>query len=251
MFVVITLIMLSFSIFMGYRRYQNGKILKRKFFDTVIFPKLSITLLLVFLNEHPVHKGVVLRFANYLEKCFGFRILFELFDCETIYQNPASWLENSITSSDMILVIWSPGAEERWNNPEKFTDRLDLFTPVIKQIKNDLGLRRNLSKYIFTFFEYCDKKKLPKNVQNSSISCFNLMTQFYYFCTKMVEYSNSSKHLSQKSKVNFRNKSIESVPAEAIALERSISEMLNLMKNGQSGVGSNSKNQTTTEFMRM
>ena len=138
--VVIAVIALALLLLFYYRYTykQTTRIMNAKFHELEIFPHVPITLFLAFLDDHSIHKEVVLKFANYLKERFGFQIKLELFDRKTIYQNPASWLERSLALSDIVLVIWSPGAEQRWNNPEAFTDRLDLFTPVLNRIKNDI-----------------------------------------------------------------------------------------------------------------
>jgi len=218
--IVIVLVFIILICF-GYKLHQRRR-LKFKFYETNIHPTLPITVFIVFLDEHPFHKEVVLRFANYLKRSFNFKIILELYNRETIYKNPTSWLEDSLTSSDIVLVIWSPGAKERWNNPEKFKERLDLFTPVLNRVKKDNTYTRNISKYIYAYFDYYDWKDLPKLIPNSnSIPCIKLMTEFQSFCLKLIQFSNNYKGLSQKSKLLFEQKFTESIPDEALALEES------------------------------
>ena len=225
MFLVIFFVLLA-GIFFGNKRYQRFLIQKRKFYEIGIFPKISLTFYLTFFDEHPNHKAVVLRFADYLKVRFGFNVILELFDREAIYKDPAAWLEKSLASSDIILVIWSPGAEQRWSNSEKFNHRLDLFTAVLKRVKSDLTLRRNLSKYLFAYFQYHDN--VPRFIRNSSIPCVKLMADFYSFCNKLIEFSKKLENF-QKSKITFSADSIEVNSAEAVELERSILEMTDLI----------------------
>ena len=224
MFLVVFFVLLA-GIFFGNKRYQRLLIQKRKFYEIGIFPKISLTFYLTFFDEHPNHKAVVLRFADYLKVRFGFNVILELFDREAIYKDPAAWLEKSLASSDIILVIWSPGAEQRWSNSEKFNHRLDLFTAVLKRVKSDLTLRRNLSKYLFAYFQYHDN--VPRFIRNSSIPCIKLMADFYSFCNKLTEFSKKLENF-QKSKITFSADSIEVNSAEAVELEKSISEMTDL-----------------------
>ena len=232
--VVIAVIVLALLLlfYFGYRYNQKKTIMNAKFHELKIFPQVPITLFLAFLDDHSIHKEVVLKFANYLKERFGFQIKLELFDRETIYENPASWLERSLALSDIVLVIWSPGAKQRWNNPDKFTDRLDLFTPVLNRIKTDISYCRNRSKYMFAYFDYCNiENELKHYCQSNSIPCVQLMSNFYLFCTKLADFANKFEHLSQKSKALLRKTSADTNYLEAIALEERIFEMTNLIQN--------------------
>ena len=240
----IILFLSVFLLFVGYKRYQKHRIINSKFNEIDLVPYApSLTIFLVFLDQHnDHHKSVVLRFATYLKERFGFTILFELYNREKIYENPASWLEKSLSNSDVVLVIWSPGATERWNNPERYTDRLDLFTPVLKLIKTELGLQRNLSKFMFGYFEYCDSVDYPKSIQNSSIPCLKLMREFYSFCNKLTDLANKSKTKSHKFKVTIKKNCTESILAEATSLEASISKMSSLVQNDKTWKSSKTEN---------
>ena len=221
--VIVVLVVLTFSICFIHKFNQKRQVQKAKFYKWEICPAIPITIFVAFLDEHPTHKQVVLKFANYLKEHFRFKIILELYNREAIYENPTDWLEESLSSSTIALVIWSSGANERWNNPEKFTDRLDLFTPVLKRIKQNLTYERNLSKYMFGQFEYSSSEVLPKPIRSSnSITCVTLMTEFNLFCQKLVDVANSSKSFPQKLKVSLTKNSVSD---EAVALEESISEM--------------------------
>ena len=230
--IAVTALALLLLFCFGYRYKQKNKIINAKFHELEIFPHVAITLYLAFLDDHSVHKEVVLKFANYLKERFGFQIKLELFDRETIYDNPASWLERSLALSDIVLVIWSPGAEQRWNNPDAFTDRLDLFTPVLNRIKTDVSYCRNRSKYMFAYFEYCSiENQLKHYCLSNSIPCVQLMSDFYLLCTKLADFANKFKNLSQKSRALLRKTSTDTNYPERIALEESIGEMTNLIQN--------------------
>ena len=232
---VVILVLLLYVFYHEYRRYHKQKEMDSKFFEISIVPCISfLTIYLVFLDEHiDHHKSVVLRLAAYLKERFGVTILFELYNREKIYENPSSWLEKSLSNSDVVLVIWSPGAMERWHNPERYTDRLDLFTPVLKLVKTELGLQRNLSKFMFGYFEYCDCNDIPESIQNSSIPCLKLMTEFYSFCNKLSKVANKSQPQSDRFKVIIEKNCTESILAEATSLEASISKISSFLSSNK------------------
>ena len=143
-----------------------------------LIPCTPLNIFLVFLDEHSMHRDVVLKFASFLNDCFGFIVLLELYDREQIYINPVEWLERTLSTSDVILVVWSPGADKRWAEYETSNDRMDLFSPVLKQIRSDLVLGKSVSKYKFAYFDYCDKNVVPAYFRTHKIPCFNLMSEF-------------------------------------------------------------------------
>ena len=160
-------------------------IVVRKFWPRVmqnlnnsLIPCKPLNIFLVFLDEHSMHRDVVLKFASFLNDCFGFIVLLELYDREQIYINPVEWLERTLSTSDVILVVWSPGADKRWAEYETSNDRMDLFSPVLKQIRSDLVLGKSVSKYKFAYFDYCDKNVVPAYFRTHKIPCFNLMSEF-------------------------------------------------------------------------
>ena len=242
--IIVVFVVLLILIYAIQKFYRKRRVQKAEFYEWDINPAVPITIFVAFLDEHPTHKQVVLKFANYLKEYFRFKIILELYNREAIYENPTDWLEESLSSSNIVLVIWSSGATERWNNPENFTDRLDLFTPVLKRIKQNLTYKRNLSKYMFGQFEYSSNEVLPKPIRSSnSIICVTLMTEFNLFCQKLVDVANSSKSFPQKSKVSL---SKNSVPDEAVALEESISEMKDSAQlNGKAQSALKLENQVT------
>ena len=125
----------------------------------------SKTLFLVFMDEHSKHKDVVLKLASFLKADFGLTIFLDLYEQEEVYGNPAAWLEKA-SAANFVLVIWSPKTEERWRNPEASTSSHDLFTPLLKQMKEDLILKRNVSKYMIAYFEYCSDVAIPSSIRN-------------------------------------------------------------------------------------
>ena len=143
-----------------------------------LVPCTPLNIFLVFLDEHSMHRDVILKFASFLNDCFGFIVLLELYDREQIHINPVEWLERTLSTSDVILVVWSPGADKRWAEYESSNDRMDLFSPVLKQIKSNLVLGKSVSKYKFAYFDYCDKNVVPAYFRTHKIPCFNLMSEF-------------------------------------------------------------------------
>ena len=224
------IVLLIFAGFL-YNRHRIRTKAQAKFYETDIFPTLSFTIYIVFLDEHPKHRDVVLKFASYLKERFHFDILLELYDRKRIYDNPAAWLEGSLSSCDLVLVIWSPGAEERWKNQDNFTDRLDLFTPVIKQIKEDSIFKRNLRKYVFAYFDYCTE--IPKSIKANNIPSVNLMKDFYTLCKTIITVAKSKKICDQYTKVFINEGTEKNVPEVAVNLQRSISEMCSYVQGNK------------------
>jgi len=184
--------------------FQRRRMMRANFYEVKISQFDPLTIFVVFSDEHPFHKEVVLRFTNFLKARYGFKTILDLYDRETIYENPAAWLEKSLLSSDVVLVIWSPGAEERWKNPEQFTD---------------------------------NSQDLPKSVQSNSIPCIKLMTDFYRFCNKMIDLSKNSKSFSKKSKLLISKESSELTKSEANDLQKIICEMNEVVKNKNAQLG--------------
>ena len=214
-----------------YRFHVAQKAMKSKFYEIDILPKFSLNVFLVFLDEHPLHKNVVLKFANYLKENFDFNILLDLYDRKTIYANPAEWLDKTLSSSDVVVVMWSPGVEERWNNLEKFNDRLDLLTPVLSHVKKDIILGKNATKYIFANFDYWNE--IPKVFQVNTIPWVRLMDEFYSFCKKVVHVATNLKKCNQSTRVLIRKKCVKSERSGAATLEKSISEMRTVLQNNK------------------
>ena len=124
---------------------------------------------IVFTDDHPSHKDVVLKFATLLEADYGFKVVLELYDREKVYTDPTAWLEKSL-HADKILVIWSPGAEYMMKSNQADLNQYNMFLPVLKKIKEDVITGKDLSKYGFVCFEYCSKDILPTNACFQSIS---------------------------------------------------------------------------------
>ena len=148
------------------------------------------TVFLVFINENKNHRNVVLSFVNFLQADLGFNVICELFANVEISVDPFAWMEKSLEEADKVIVIWSPSATERWNNnSSKNTVRHDLFTPILKQIRNDLFRDVDVGKYYFAYFDYCSKENIPKIFSEPKVFHFRLMHQFdeLYFRLKGIE----------------------------------------------------------------
>lgn len=196
-------------------------------------PNITVTVYLLFTDDHPKHKEVVVRFARFLQEACGFDVIFELWDEENLYQNTTRWMEKSLQNADKVIVIWSPGATARWRHyygcsasdrPTGPSNAGDLFTPVVEQIFKDLFTNSVLSKYYLAFFDYGDRNcfvvpQLQKQV--SKIYCLMNDFQELYCCLKDVEmYRPGGMFQIEESDKSFRTE-----------LENNIKEMRNLASN--------------------
>ena len=227
--VLLSIVLLILLIAWSYRlqkRKDFDKQRKYKFYETVITPRISLTLLLAAATDEPKHQDILLKFAGFLSECYSINVILDLYSREQIYVDSSAWLEKSMLSSDVILIIWSEGAEKRWHNPDNFTDQLEVFTPVLKQLNEDLIKKRDLSKYMIAHFGSLNGNDIPKKITKSPIPCFNLIRDFHLFCRHLVEFSNKSKNHAKKSKVKFEkiNRS-KMLSGSAIALENCFLEI--------------------------
>ena len=142
------------------------------------------TIFIVYGDDHQLHREVVLKFATFLEAEFGSKIFMDLYSKQEIYDNPAKWLERAL-GADKILVIWSLKTAAQWEEVNKVHDKLDVLSPVMRQIKNDLVLNNDLSKYIFVTFSYCKNASLP--FTRNKIRNFELMKQFQAFLDVLLK----------------------------------------------------------------
>ena len=183
-------------------------------------------MLLAAANDEHKQQDILLKFAGFLSECYSINVILDLYSREQIYADSSAWLEKSMLSSDVILIIWSEGAEKRWHNPDNFTDQLEVFTPVLKQLNEDLIKKKDMSKYMIAHFGSLNGNDIPKKITKSPIPCFNLIRDFHLFCRHLVEFSNKSKNHAKKSKVKFEkiNRS-EMLSGSAIALENCFLEI--------------------------
>nr|CAB3255999.1 interleukin-17 receptor A-like [Phallusia mammillata] len=159
-----------------------------------------MTVYIVFVDDHPKHKDIILKFASFLQCDLGFHVLLELWEQDAIYKDSLTWMENSLNKSDKIIVVWSPGAKRRWESQNK-VDQTDMFCPVVKKIKGDLLMKRNTGKYFCAFFDYCSDTDVPKAFSELSFCNFKLMNQFedlYFRLTTLEKF--------QPGKVIHQNK---------------------------------------------
>ena len=201
LFFIVLTILLNAWIFCLRKRKVFEKQRKYKFYETVITPRISLTLLLAAANDEPKQQDILLKFAGFLSERYSFNVILDLYSREQIYADSSAWLEKSMLFCDVILIIWSEGAEKRWHSPDIFTDQLEVFTPILKQLNEDLIKKKNLSKYVITHFGSLNGNDVPKKITKSPIPCFNLMKDFHVFCRHLVKFSNKSKNPKEKSKV--------------------------------------------------
>ena len=128
---------------------------------------------MVFSDDHPLHREVVLKFASVLEADFGFQVILDLYDRKNVHLDPVAWLEQSL-QVDKVLVIWSPCVKAR---EQRKCNVYDMFLPVLKQVKHDIHFGEDASKYVFVKFEYvCEN--LPADLFSDRISCFDIPLRF-------------------------------------------------------------------------
>ena len=154
-----------------------------------------VSVYIVFVDDHPKHTDVVIKFASFLQKDLGFDVIFEMWDSENVYRNCTSWIESSMAKANKIIVIWSPGAKIRWEQHTYCyniqTDLTDLFTPVVMQIKKDLLRNQNMGKYFFAYFEYCSESDIPEVFREQLFCQFRLMQhieKLYFLLTNVEKY---------------------------------------------------------------
>ena len=145
----------------------------------------QIKVYVIFFDDHPKHREVVVQFVNYLIADLAFDVIFQLFETKHLYSDPVGWMMDSLKASDKIIVIWSPGAVERWKSVDKPSPLdHDFFTPVLKVIHNDLFLRKNLLKYVFTYFDYVSTSDIPsefiKSYPHMHFKLMEKMTDLYF-----------------------------------------------------------------------
>lgn len=153
--------------------------------------KQLITVYIVFVDDHPLHRDIISLFALFLSNDLGFNVESELYQTKEICEDLVGWMDKKLTTADKVIVVWSPKALQRWNQKdEDVTSTNDIFTPVVKRINRDLFTGKNLLKYFFAYFDYCSKETIPKEFLNKhSMSPFRLMHQFeeLYFRLKGIE----------------------------------------------------------------
>ena len=158
-----------------------------------------VKLFLVFANNNEKHLQVVLNFANFLQADLGFDVMCELFQTLQISVDPVSWMNYCMKQCDKILVVWPPSLIKQTDTaavPER-----DLFTPVLKNIRNDLFCGVNLDKYYFCYFDYCSTELIPEDFNASKVYHFHLMNEFeklYYLLIEMKKYEPGGERKNEK-----------------------------------------------------
>ena len=181
------LISLVIGIFIYFRKRKEWKMVYSYF-------QIPVDVFLVYLNDHPNHTEVVLKFAALLKQDYGVNVRLDLYEREKIYSNPAGWLDEVMTSCKKVLVIWSPGAEAKWRNQEQITDRHDMFTPVLRRLNHDLIMSSNLEKYQYAYFDYCCETDIPPSFRNRNIAKFQLTKQRNNLIIKLADETRVSSY---------------------------------------------------------
>ena len=143
------------------------------------------TVYILFVNDHPRHLDVVLRFASFLKIDLRLHVLFELYQREKIHEDPVIWMESSLSSADKVLFIWSPGATKRCHKLNGDELKLDMFTPVLRKSIEDMQLTKNFDKYIFIEFDYGHFLDAPVQLKHPKLNHFKLMKDFQKFYDKL------------------------------------------------------------------
>ena len=150
----------------------------------------QVKLFIAFTNDHAMHQNIVINFVNFLQADLGFQVYCELFSDQEISLDPVAWVEKCLTIADKVLILWSPGGVQKWNN-ENVDDNIknDLFTPVLRRVRNDIFHNVNVGKYCFGYFDYCTKASIPEVFAEPRVYHFKLMKQFddLYFRLKGIE----------------------------------------------------------------
>ena len=239
-FVAITCLLLWF----GFKKWMKHKaclsqqtapdlkfsVVERRKINTVV------SVYIVFVDDHPKHTDVVVKFASFLQKDLGFDVIFEMWDSENVSRNCTSWIESSMAKANKIIVIWSPGARIRWEQHTSChtiqTDLADLFTPVVMQIKKDFLWNQNMGKYFFAFFEYCSESDIPEVFHEQLFCQFRLMQHIekLYFLLTNVEKFQPGFELKQ-DKVAFNSVFDLSVNELGPLLKSSIVDMCTYVKD--------------------
>lgn len=193
----------------------------------------AVSIYVVFSDDHPEHTKVVLRFASLLHTDLGFKVTFELWQQDKIYEGCHAWMEKALKECKKVLVIWSPGAKLRWKQSNKtLASQQDLFTPVLKHIKKDLFYGKNVGKYFFAYFDYCSESDIPDDFKELSHIRFKLMDQFeeLYFRLKNVEMFQPTE-VRREEKVAFDQYHNRKINQFGPALQLSIKDMHALCKH--------------------
>nr|CAB3255991.1 interleukin-17 receptor A-like [Phallusia mammillata] len=191
-----------------------------------------LKVLVTFVEDHPKHKDIVLKFAAYLHHDLGFEVILELWQQDEIYQDCASWIEKAIDQSDKWIVIWSPGARKRWDEfATSDCHKQDLFTPLLKKAKKDLFYDKNKDRYFFTYFDYCSSSDIPKVFCDLTFCRFKLMQDFkelYFGLYGQPLYQPGVK--SVEKKVEFSTYAKPDVTKYGLGLKQAVSEMSKIAK---------------------
>ena len=184
----------------------------------------SKTVFIVFTDNHPLHRDVVLKFATLLEADYGFKVVLELYDQQKVYMNPTAWLEKSL-DSDQILVIWSPGAA-KLIKINSSVNKQNMFLPVIKKMKEDIMFKKDTSKYSFVYFDYCNAKDLETTEYTQNISTFQIASELERLLAALTA--------SKFTNLNSRSRKIIAIPNETeqkIIFDCALSKMCSFVKS--------------------
>ena len=155
-------------------------------------PSLTVKVLLLYASDHKKHVEVIRNFVNFLQADLGFQVFCELFQTQEYSQDPVFWMNKHKDEADKIMVVWSPEAARRWSQyGSTKTSFNDSFTPILKQIYDDIFRNIDVGRYYFGYFDYCSKDIIPPEFNEKRVSHFKLMKQFdelYFLLRGMEKY---------------------------------------------------------------
>ena len=201
--VALLLVVIIFFVLFKLNQYRRWPFLSTKAwsyneeFAKKVFAQKRI--FIVFSNDHPYYKDVILKFASCLAQC-GFEISLDLYSKENIYVDPATWLDQSL-ASDFVLVIWSPGVCARWKNLKADYDRNDMCAPALKHIYHNVKLCKDVSHYMFAYFDFCDSQSLPQDADFKKIPKFQLIKDFDRLLINVTKKIMKSSYISSKHRL--------------------------------------------------
>ena len=206
------------------------------------------TLYLVFVDDHPKHRDVVLKLASHLKFKMGFQVLFELYQKEEVHKGPSAWMKKSLAGCDKVLFVWSPGASNRWRlqNDQKLSD--DMYTPVLAKAAKDL--LKNPHRYHFVSFDYCVSDDVPDEFRNRRCNFYNLMEDYdeFYCKLKNLDLSRCYRHCCNEIFLELVGSESGSVLLDAVSdMQKYVQDNPAWHKEGNSPKTLYEKQQPTSE----
>ena len=191
----------------------------------------TISIYLVFVQSCDLHTKVVERFACYLQEDLGFNVKFQLWNQRIVDMSRTDWMRTALEESDKVIVIWSPNINQLFEQRDSINTAQDMFLPVLIQIKNEIFLDVNKSKYFFAHFDdYCPETDFDSFRNKRWLPLFKLMDRFeplYFQLVNMEQYSRGKKWISEE----VRRWPDQNVTKHGADLKRLLNEMCSYAKS--------------------